>query len=114
MDEHGVVVDACAPSGEEPCALGSELGFLQDNVLVHEVKSGACRNEGEKGYVVVVRSMGQSMDLQVKVEEDLRLHGNPLLEEETQCGDGVHLEGAAEVILVDVGGCSPLDHSVGF
>lgn len=114
MDEHGVVVDACAPSGEEPCALGSELGFLQDNVLVHEVKSGACRNEGEKGYMVVVHSMGQSMDLQVKVEEDLRLHGNPLLEEETQCGDGVHLEGAAEVILVDVGGCSPLDHSVGF
>ncbi len=69
---------------------------------------------GRGGYVVVVHSMGQSMDLQVKVEEDLRLHGNPLLKEETQCGDGVYLEGAAEVLLVDVGGCSPLDRSVEF
>lgn len=113
MEEYGVVVEACAPGEEEPYALGSEVVFLQDNTLVHEVKSGACHNEGERGYVVDVRRMGQSMDLQAKVEEDLRLHGNSVQEEKTQCGDGVCLGGAAKVLLVDVGGCSPLDHSVG-
>lgn len=114
MEEYGVVVEACALGEEEPCVLGSEVVILQDNTLVHEAKSGAFRNEGERGYVVAVRRIGQSMDLQAKVEEDLKIHGNPVLEEKTQCGDGVYLEGAAEVLLVDVGGCSPLDHSVGF
>lgn len=110
VDEHGVAVEACAPGEEEPCALDSEVVFLQDNTLVL-VKSGACHNEGEMGYVVDGRSMGQSMDLQAKVEKDLGLHGNPLLKEENQCGDGVYLEDSAEVLLVDVDGYNPMDHS---
>lgn len=95
VDEYGVVVEACAPGEEEPCALDSGVVLLQDNTLVREVKLRACRNEGERGYVVGVRSMGQSMDLQAKVEKNLGLHCNPLLEEGPQCGDGVYLEDSA-------------------
>lgn len=110
MDEHGVVVEVCAPCEEEPL----EGHVLQGNTLVHERKLSACHNERERGYAVDGHSTCQRMDLQAKVEEDFGLHDNSLPEEDHQCGDGVYLEGVAEVPLVDVDGYSPWDHSVGF
>lgn len=107
-----VEVEACVLGEEEgPSALGSEVVRLRGSTRAGEMNRGMHHNVAEMDCGVDGRNTGQSTDLQEQVEEGLNLHGRPLLEVESQGGDGV---GAAEELSGDVGGCNRLQRSVGF